>query len=118
MMKRQQYQAQERLEQQYNENLSLLEQQRIQKNKAEEKLREFEENMSSSRYNNDKQQEEIEKLTLVHEDNMKELNASLSTLAKKDGLNQVTIKNLEKKLITSTEDKDRLLSEVSHLQEL
>ena len=39
----------------------------------------------------------------------------LSTLTKKDGLNAVTIKNLDRKLASATEEKDRILSEVSEL---
>lgn len=56
------------------------------RNKAEEKLRELEDNISSSRQNNDKRVEELEQLNVVQEEQIKEINASVSCLAYKHRL--------------------------------
>uniref|UniRef100_A0A7M5WS22 non-specific serine/threonine protein kinase n=1 Tax=Clytia hemisphaerica TaxID=252671 RepID=A0A7M5WS22_9CNID len=116
MIKRQQYQAQEKLEQQLTESLNNLEQQRKIRSKAEEKLRHIEE--GGSKHDLEKTVNDLETTIQDMEDKNNELAGSLSTAEKKNVLNVKTIKTLEGKLATEIEEKEKLSAEVSQLEDL
>jgi len=106
------------LEQQLTEALNSLEQQRQLKNQANLKLRQLEDNNNTSQGDVTKKLESLEKLNENQEERIQDVSSALSEAEKNVGLNLVTIKNLERKLTVETDEKDRLLAEVSHLEDL
>lgn len=117
-VKRQQYQAQEKLEQQLTDALNTIEQHRQTKSKAEEKLRAIEDSVASSQSELEEKIEELQEEIKKRDEKLQDSNNSLSSAEKKNNLNSVTIKNLERKLATQSEETEKLTAEMSQLEDL